>query len=163
MKACRTNNKRGFTLVELTIVLAVMAIATALVVTFTSLTSDRRQQSQARLDALEDVRVCEAVIDGWISENAADIAAFADGASVLETADKALSLEGEKLYTTKDKTKFQRVSTVTRVTFSSQGTDNAADARLYFCTVTYGLRTKAGYQEEDYTFCVYPKAQSVTP
>ena len=47
-------NRRGFTLTELVIVLAVLAIVSTMVISFTAMVTNSRQLSSARLDALGD-------------------------------------------------------------------------------------------------------------
>ena len=64
----KKNNRRGFTLAELTIVLAVLVIVSAMVVSFTAMVSNSRQLSTARLEALGDVRVAETLIENFINE-----------------------------------------------------------------------------------------------
>ena len=60
------NNRRGFTLTELTIVLAVLAIILTLVVSFTAMVSKNTQVSTARFEALQDIRVAESIIENFI-------------------------------------------------------------------------------------------------
>ena len=61
-----SNNRRGFTLAELSIVLAVLAIVLTMVVSFTAMTNNSRQLSEARLEALQDIRVAEAIVENFI-------------------------------------------------------------------------------------------------
>lgn len=57
---------RGFTLVELSIVMALVAILAVMIVSFTSLTSLRVKQASARADFMDDVADYRiAVIDGF--------------------------------------------------------------------------------------------------
>ena len=65
----RNTKKRAFTLAELAVVLAVIAIATTMVVSFTALVGNRRAVAQAKLDALNDIKVAEALIENHIEYN----------------------------------------------------------------------------------------------
>ncbi len=127
-----TEKRRGFTLTELAVVLAVLAIVTTMIVSFNALVSNRRAVSQARLDALNDIKVAEAVIENYIEKNgtSADIS-FAD--HVLTVGTRTVTLER-----------------VTNITFDTQG---EADT-IYFCTLEYTIPGQAA--PESYTFCVYP-------
>ena len=62
-------NRRGFTLAELSVVLAVLSIVSIMVASFTAMVSNSRQLSTARLEALQDVRVVEALVEGFIEGN----------------------------------------------------------------------------------------------
>ena len=63
------NGKRGFTLVELTVVMALMAILATMIVTFSSLMSDFAAKEQAEYDFLEDVSILKESLSNWIAEN----------------------------------------------------------------------------------------------
>ena len=63
------NGKRGFTLVELTVVMALMAILATMIVTFSSLMSDFAAKEHAEYDFLEDVSVLKESLSNWIAEN----------------------------------------------------------------------------------------------
>jgi len=136
----RMKNRRGFTITELAVVLAVLAIISTMVITFNSLVSNRRAASQARLDALNDIKIAEAVIEDHIEKNGItfddngnpnDIS-YAD--HILKVGERTVSLER-----------------VTEVNISSRGGD--AD-KIYYCTLRYTIPGQDALQI--YTFCVYP-------
>ena len=142
----RTNaNRRGFTLAELTVVLAVMTIVAALAVSFSSLISERRAESQARLDAMNDISVAEKTIENWIQKNAAitveDTKLSTEGSSI-GAQDGTLFIGENAVYT------FDQVK---EITFSSSRTDGGYT--IYFCKVAYTLTKNDTI--EYYTFCVY--------
>lgn len=79
------SNTRGFTLVELSIVMALVAILAVMIVSFTSLTSLRVRQATARTDFIDAVADYRAgVTDGFalIDEKNAVFIVSADGASL---------------------------------------------------------------------------------
>ena len=120
--------KHGFTLAELAVVLAITAIVATMVVTFTTLVSNRHEIAQAKLDALNDIKVAETMIEAWMEDKGTY-----EG---IVYANKSLEV-GENQHT---------LDRVTNISFAKQGTDNI----IYFCTVTYELPDKVEY----YTFCV---------
>ena len=148
------NNKRGFTLAELTVVLAVLVIVSAMVVSFTAMVSNSRQLSSARLDALSDVRVAETLIEGFIEGNE----------NVIVADDKnSISADGKRLFFEKNEEEQGGTLTitggetdttitldrVTEITFDYHGEDTD---KIYYCTVKYNV----GNHNYDYTFCVNP-------
>ena len=148
-------NRRGFTLTELVIVLAVLAIVSTMVISFTAMVTNSRQLSSARLDALGDVRVAEAVIESFIEENAGD---------TLTVSDTSITANGESISFEKDEGELGgslvvtegedsetsvALERVTNITFDEYG-DNTD--KIYYCTIEY----KVGNHVFDYTFCVNP-------
>ncbi|MBR6794702.1 MAG: prepilin-type N-terminal cleavage/methylation domain-containing protein, partial [Clostridia bacterium] len=76
-------DKRGFTLVELLVVLALLAILTAMIVSFSVLVSGYAKESRAAADYTEDCTVAKEAILSWVkSENVSEIA-FAEGVLTL--------------------------------------------------------------------------------
>lgn len=150
MQASR--KKRGFTLTELTVVLAVMAIVATLTVTFSSLISKRRAESHATLEAMQDIAVAEETVEAWIKRN--NVTAFtesdrllAEGGASIEVSEGKLVIGGETVYS------FERV---TSITFKSEETNGNT---IYYCSAAYTLPRSE--EEMLYTFCVYK--QAVTP
>lgn len=122
----RNTKKRAFTLAELAVVLAVIAIAATMVVTFTSLVSNRRAEAQARLDALNDIKVAEALIENYIEEKGDTNISF--------DAESGLNINGKE----------HKLERVTDISFK------VSENTLYYCTLKY----KVAKSEETYTFCV---------
>lgn len=153
---------RGFTLTELTIVLAVLVIVSTMIVSFTVMVSNSRELSSARLDALDDVRVAEALIEKFIEGNKITTS-FEDENKVPITVENKLestnkSIEFSKLENDENKlviTDSGNVETtitlerVTKITFEYYG--NNTDG-IYYCTIGYIV----GNHNYDYTFCVNP-------
>ena len=147
----RTNvKKRGFTLAELTVVLAVMTIVTALVITFSSMIATRRAESQARLDAMNDISVAENTIESWIQKNEitkTESNRLSAGENTICAKDGKLFIGENAVYT------FERVK---EITFDAWAKDGHT---IYFCKAAYAHAKNDTI--EYYTFCVYK--QAVTP
>ena len=66
----KIEKKKGFTLVELVIVLAVLVIAAGMAITFSTMMHGAQSVSNARYEALQNVRTAESLIEGFIENNA---------------------------------------------------------------------------------------------
>ena len=149
----RTNaNRRGFTLAELTVVLAVMTIVAALVITFSSMIATRRAESQARLDAMNDISVAENTIESWIQKNEitkTESNRLSAGENTICAKDGKLFIGENAVYT------FERVK---KIAFSSATDENGHT--LYFCKVAYTPHTD-DTEDAYYTFCVYKRGGEI--
>lgn len=77
------SDKRGFTLVELTIVIALVAVVLTMVVSFSALMSDTAADERAEYAFLEDVSTLKESLSGWVAENDISSAIFSlDGDTV---------------------------------------------------------------------------------
>ena len=158
------NNRRGFTLTELTVVLAVLTIVLTMVVSFTAMINNSRQISSARLEALQDIQVAETVIERFIEGNeiTTEFKNNAEGnpipVNTLKASDnKTIGLEenegrnvlvikkGEDVDTT---ITLERVESIT-FDYYGEGTE-----KIYYCKIIYTV----GNHDYDYTFCVYSYA-----
>ena len=144
----RKNSKRGMTLVELSVVLAVVAIVATMVVSFVVMVSTRRRSAAERLEALSDIEIVENVTESWIEQNSTgeiyveeSILSANGDASTLAFSDGVFYRNGTAVV----------LDRVTSVSFASMNGDNGEI--LYVCTVTYTLTGKG---EEVYVFCVNP-------
>ena len=137
----RNTKKRAFTLAELAVVLAVIAIAATMVVTFTSLVSNRRAEAQARLDALNDIKVAEALIENYIEKNGLDVDENGKSTEITYSTENGLNVNGKE----------QKLERVTDISFKDS--NKVSGNTLYYCTVTYEVADK----EDTYTFCVLHK------
>ena len=164
----KNNKRRGATITELLVVIAVIAIAAGMVATFSTMVSANRELSQARLDALQDIKLAETVIENFIedAENNKDenrdvaisypkgdetdpVYSLINGAGdILKFENGALNIYPGKDSTTNPLT--INLETVTEITFDVLGNDD----KIYYCTITYDI----GGTPFDYTFCVNPYA-----
>ena len=129
----RNTKKRAFTLAELAVVLAVIAIATTMVVSFTALVGNRRAVSQQKLDAFNEIRLVEALVENYIEkpENS--------DAESITISNGALSIN--------DKITLERV---TKIDIKKSEPIENSEITIYYCTLTYEVAEKP----ETYTFCV---------
>lgn len=159
--------KRGFTLTELAVVLAVLGIVSAMVVSFTVSINGSRQLSSARLDAMSDVGVAESFVNDFIERNGGVVATDEDGnsyISVITVVDDE-SIETKKLFfqpaAEEEPAKIVvdvtaegeadtaiTLTSVTDIKFESMGSDDV----IYFVTVTFEVLDNP----ESITFCVNP-------
>ena len=148
------NNRRGFTLTELTIVLAVLAIVLTLVVSFTTMVNSSRQISGARLEALQDIRVAESIIENFIEGNKITTT-FKDEEgktipveNVLEAGEKKLVFNAENKTLAVSGGANLTLERVESITFDYNG---GGTEGIFYCTIKYNV----GNHDYYYTFCVY--------
>ena len=154
---CR-KHKKGMTIAEICIVLAVLSIVSLSIVSFAAMATGRGATSTDKLKVMQDIELLEAMVDNWFNEvyttedkpeidtNNGGLLKVGDTKS-LSWANGNLIIDGIRTY---------RFETVTGLEFErlNQGDDDDDD--IYFCKVTYTYRQnkdKTGY----YTFCVNPR------
>ena len=161
----RNETKRGMTLVELTVVLAVIAIVSTLVVTFVLMLSEESRLASARLNALEEIELVESLTETWLEDNP-DAKLNNDPESdgvriVVESLDKSdnitltKSVDGTVAYGYKNggSTSSITLEQITGLTVKvTESTDADSVDKLFVCTLTY----EAGGATESYVFCVDP-------
>lgn len=169
----KNTNRKGFTLVELVIVLAVVVIAAGMVVTFSTMMHGAQGVSNARYEALQDVKVAESLIESFIENNAGKVKIQDGGAGqrgdvlyVGESFEKKTSFvflsrdgEGSALIyvaSTQDDNKTKpliSLQSINSVEFETvEFTKNGTTDTLYYCTITYDVADTPF----TYTFCVNP-------
>ena len=141
----KKNNRRGFTLAELTVVLAVLVIVSAMVVSFTAMVSNSRQLSTARLEALGDVRVAETLIENFMEGNE-DVTVIDNNTLTAGESTLLFDENGNLVIGNGGSITLERVKSIT---FDYHG--NNTDG-IYYCTVVYTV----GEKEFSYIFCVNP-------
>lgn len=151
------NLRRGATLTELMVVIAVIAIVAVMVVSFSAMVSGGREMAQAKLDALQDIRLAESVIENFIEEYHSGIDVYETKLEYKEDENSeetdSISFMGGYLEVIRDgNTSRITLETVSSVTFEKyeKGTD-----AIYYCKITYNV---GGTKPESYTFCVNPYA-----
>ena len=159
------SNRRGFTLVEMTVVMAVLAIVLAMVTSFTAMVTGSRELSAARLEALQDIRVAETIIESFIEGNKIttifkEYDKIVPSENALEAGEKKLTFDPRSKTLALDGGATLTLERVDSITFVNYG-DNAEDindgenaGNMYYCTIHYTV----GDHEYDYTFCVYSYA-----
>ena len=139
--------KRGFTLVELVVVLGVIAIVSTIVASYATVVRNTNKLAINRLDATNELQVAESVIENWLERNPE--ASLEDG--ILKFADDSLSYSGSVLIFGKDDDKtslnFEFIEKIEFKVVNATSSDN----KLFICTITYEVTS-----EDTYTFCVDP-------
>ena len=143
----QTKSKRGMTLVELSVVLAVIAIASTMVVSFLLMVSARRKAATERLEALTDIELVESVTESWIENNPGCSVASDALTNPTDTTRALVFTNGKLLHNGKA----MPLNNVTDVTFSFSAETGANDV-LYIVKVEYTVADKA----DSYIFCVNP-------
>ena len=156
----KLKSRKGATLAELVIVLAVVVIAAGMVVSFSSMMHGAQGISNARHEALQDVRVAEALIESFIENNADKELVVSDGGGKLSY--KVLEEGVEKEYSVfftnakafvvagNDVMFLESLDSIAFV--KETGTNDT----LYYCTITYSVADAP--HSYTYTFCVNPYA-----
>lgn len=80
-------NKKGFTLAELSIVLALVAVISAVVVSFTVMMSERTKANQYKLNLIQELDFVETTIEGFVDSVGGANAVFDDSSSGVLSAD----------------------------------------------------------------------------
>lgn len=112
-------SKRGFTIVELSVVLALLAIITGMTVTFSVLTHEFAAENTRKYDFLQDCAVIEKEITEWAAENSNAETVF----TITEDGKKLMISENQNAYIDTDgafhvgSERLSGVGTVYRVKF----------------------------------------------
>ena len=153
--------RRGMTLTELTVVLAVVAIVAALVSTYVVMLTQRLRTATATLNAMQDISVVTSITENFIDAVAKDEditvvtptasngITFSDSEGVVT---HALSFSGGTVTAT-----YPNLDT--NITFHSDVIDDIRfytdDGDLFFVTVIYKIPTsKTEFRNETFTFTV---------
>lgn len=169
----RNNSRKGATLAELIIVLAVLVIAATMVVSFSSMMHGAQGISNERFEAMQDVTAAESIIEGFIESNCNQSAsvAFKSGSLVFtrgqnsEKKEATLGFHNNIHYIISSgyngesvKMEFEHIDSITFKFMSTNGyVDNESEIVatgdiIYYCTINYSV-DKTNYT---YTFCVNP-------
>ena len=159
----KIEKKKGFTLVELVIVLAVLVIAAGMAITFSTMMHGAQSVSNARYEALQDVRTAESLIEGFIENN------VGDASDVGSIENRSLSFTHKNDAEKTAKISFHYSNVVKIITVKGYDTEpvtmqfehikditfmmvEATTDTLYYCTIEYSV-AETPYT---YTFCVNP-------
>ena len=163
----KNKNRRGATLAELAVVIAVVAIVAVMVTSFIVMLDGSRDLSEMKLEALQDIRLAESVIEGYIEDAVTPDSEGRKGFSTYSS-NRLIGMNGKILefyagVLHLGNTDIE-LTTVESITFDNLlGEDPTADDYLskvnssdniFYCTITYDI----GGTEFDYTFCVNPYA-----
>lgn len=159
----RRNRKKGITLTEICVVLAVLSIISVAVVSFAAMATGRSATGSDKLKFMQDIALLEATVDDWFN------AVYTGNKSVKATADGSrswLEEEGDagvyfRCFSQNltavfpgGVTRNLQFEAITGVEFAVEGSDSD---EIFFCTVTYVYRQGQNKEvEKTYTFCVNP-------
>lgn len=164
--------RKGITLSEICIVLAVVSIVSLAVVSFAAMATGRGATGTDKLKVMQDIELLEAMVDNWFNEvyvfdennTLVRPEVVGENSNVLAVGDKKLWLENGNLYTrfSTEDIRTYRFETVTKLAFEQMKAESGDI--IYFCTVTYAYRRGQNTPvEETYTFCINPRVgESIT-
>lgn len=156
--------RKGITLSEICIVLAVVSIVSLAVVSFAAMATGRGATGTDKLKVMQDIELLEAMVDNWFNTvyNSGESAVIDTGETSVNN--RALYFENGNLYINTDgKYQSYRFETVTKLEFEIMKNAENND-EIFFCTVTYAYRRGRNTPvEETYTFCINPRVGESIP
>lgn len=136
----KQNRKRGFTIAELSVVLALLAILTTMITSLSIMISNFSAENSAQYAFTEDCHEVKTALTRWASEK--DVV----GAKFVISADGKLTLEDDSptivdtVFTVGD-VRVDGISAIESITFEAQ-----EDGKLIKCTLTQkGRATKSSF------------------
>lgn len=139
------SSKKGMTLAELAVVVAVVGIIATMVVSFTVLVSNKNTISGAKLKAMNELELVEENVEHIITESVAENNRVKSLA--LDTEAKAL------IFTYNDDSEYRYPAALECISAVTITDGDIYGEKLYICKVIYSI--KQG-EELTYTFCVNP-------
>ena len=144
--------KRGFTLVELSVVMALVAILATMTVSFTVLMSGFANDSRAEYEYLEEYSNLKEALSNWLQENDIDGATFnaftvESNGFYVNKIEKHVHFENDTLYLGNETKSFDSIDSVTFA---------AIDGKLIKCTTT------RKNSEQTMSFVFYPRFATIT-
>ena len=151
--------KKGMSLAEICVVLAVISIAALMVSSFTVMVGARSAVSAAKLKVMEDTALAESLLDGWVHQmTGEDTAVTAPNGTLYAVKDNipyTVVLEDGMLIAPLPEGKQMAVELTTVTAIRVEELRSGGDA-IFFCTVTYP-DPRGGDEEQTYTFCINPR------
>lgn len=160
------NKRSGVSIAEMCIVIAVLAIASTVVVTFTAMVGARSSTSATKLRAMEDVQVSQAILENWVDRMAAlDAQITANNAGLSATAagkTYRVKLEEDRLVAQLpgDSNLYCPIGIMKQFRFDQM---TKADSNpLIFCTAVYTVKNTAGEETEiTHTFTILSRVGEI--
>ena len=140
-------SRRGVTLAELTISMAVVSIVAIMVVSFATLVGDSSKDAQSKLDTMTDIALIESIVEGWI-DGATDTIVINGSEMYYGPQDDIKKVSFQRGTLTINRQRISVGENINSVTFKEQGS-------IYYCTIEYTVRGVNDH--ETYTFCVNPR------
>lgn len=159
------NKKKGITLTEICVALAVLSIISLVVVSFAAMATGRGATGTDKLKFMQDIELLEATVEDWfeaVYTGAGSVTKDSENPQLLRSGKKTLSWSGTSLYAmfpgesggepTTLRFQFEAITGV-KFDMEASGSDE-----LFFCTVTYVYRQGQNKEvEKHYTFCINPR------
>lgn len=164
------NKKKGITLTEICVALAVLSIVSLVVVSFAAMATGRGATGTDKLKFMQDIELLEAVVDDWFE------AVYTGAGSVTVESGEPMAKRAQE--TTSDLTlqwnngnliavfpaeggesvsRTFQFEVITDVQFEVKENPSKPD-EIFFCTVTYVYRQGQNKEvEKNYTFCINPR------
>ena len=155
-----SKHRKGFTLSELCIVLALVAIVSTIVISFCLIMNKRSAISRARLDIVNEVNAVETLIEKWVdkmSERGAtfSISEYGTLTATIDDANYGASFANGEFKASVPDGDNEIAFATTRIESIAFGTVSEDGDTIFFCTATALLPQVNGEaKEEKYTFCV---------
>ena len=136
-------NKKGFTLAELSIVLALVAVISAVVVSFAIMMSERTKANQYKLNLIQELDFVETTIEGFVDSVGGANAVFDDSSSGVLSADvggntHSISFSVDSSVLTVSRPDISEYSiTLETINGLSFKVVSSANESLIMCTATY--------------------------
>jgi len=175
----KNNSRKGATLAELIIVLAVLVIAATMVVSFSSMMHGAQGISNERFEAMQDVTAAESIIEGFIESHASaeNYVSIDDNDHVVfHSVSDPTKTTSFNFYNNVDlllinylngsnvSMEFEHIESITfeleatiindSMVIGGKATTVYGGDIIYYCTINYSV-DKTNYT---YTFCVNPYA-----
>ena len=147
-----SSKRKGVTLAELSVVLAVVAIISTMVISFIVLLSGRVDSTTQKVNLNQEITVVEKAVESWVDSLVKDGATFSqDGKAVLDGNEYSFSFSDDSL--TFDLPQNQTLSCpVKQIQQLFIETKTNGNKTLFICKAFF----YSGNQPDSITFTVYP-------
>ncbi len=140
------NRKKGMTLAEIVVVLAVIAIVSTIVVSFSLMVNRKSQISRNKVEVVGEINLVEKLVDSWVYQQI-----LSSNELVIE-ASRITSSNDDELSLIDNKILGYEVTNIESITFEKYEKNNDM---LIICTINYYLLNSAGNKDiNSYVFCI---------
>ena len=154
--------KKGVTLAELVVIMAVLSIISTMVVSFIVMSGESVSSSKQKADALNDLAIVENMMESWLNTELDNLSAtniidlnieIEEGAKKLSFNNGALTIKKNDNETTY---KSELVDSI-QIVIREKEIEEGKKIKIAICYITYELIiTNTNKKKYTYTFCVYP-------
>lgn len=146
--------KKGFTLMELTIVLAIVSIVSVMAITFSALISGKISVSTKKLNFMQDVNLVETSLEAWVDELILQEADFVVEDGVLKAVKNSTNYTVRVEYGVLVAVFPTRTLTINAESIDSLSVEivKKDNERLFLCTVSTTIKNTPNF----YVFTINP-------